>query len=33
MRKNVKLEKNHVPFFQADHWVWNMEMDARVLRD
>lgn len=22
--KNVKLEKNHVPLHQADHWVWDL---------
>lgn len=31
--KNMKLEKNHITLCQADHWVWNTETDARVLRD
>lgn len=29
--KNVKLEKNHVPRCQADHWVWNVGEDAGIL--
>ena len=29
--KNVKLEKNHVPCCQADHWVWNVGVDAGIL--
>lgn len=29
----MKLEKNHIPLYQADHWIWNMGMDAGVVRD
>lgn len=33
MGKNMKLEKNHFPLCQADHWIWNMGMDVGVMRD
>ena len=29
--KNKKLEKNHVPLYQADHRVWNLGMNIGVL--
>lgn len=29
----MKLEKNHIPLCQADHWIWNMGMDVGVMRD
>lgn len=32
MGKNLKLEQDHIPFYQADHRVWNLGVDAGAIR-